>query len=308
VSTLPSTSPNVLITGATGFVGSRLARHLAAQGWQVTALIRPESQLDELQPAQHKITTFTHNKDSAALAAQLQSTKPDVVIHLASLYLAQHQPADISRLIESNLIFGTQLLEAMSAVGVRRLVNAGTGWQHFENAPYRPVNLYAATKQAFEDIMAYYCDAYGLRAITLKIFDSYGPNDPRPKLINALMRAAREQKPLDLSPGEQQMEMVQVTDIARAFEIAATRTDTLAPNTHERFALRAAERLTLKQLVATLSAAIKTPIPVTFGTKPYRPREVMIPWTDGKPLPNWSPKISLAEGLRACYAALEIKK
>jgi nucleoside-diphosphate-sugar epimerase len=311
VSASAFTPPKVLITGASGFIGSRLAHHMASQ-WQVTALVRPSSNLDQLELVAPNvdgdddftidIETVEHTGDFDSLAGHLQRLKPDVVIHLASLYLAQHKPAEIPTLIQSNITFGTQLLEAMAATGITRLVNAGTGWQHLENAPYRPVNLYAATKQAFEDIMAYYCDAHCLRAITLKIFDSYGPRDPRPKLINALMRAAREQKPLELSPGDQQMEMVHVRDIARAFEIAATRTATLPAGTHERFALRAAERLTLKQLVVTLSEAISTPIPVNFGAKPYRPREAMVPWTDGVSLPGWSPNVPLSDGLRECYA------
>jgi nucleoside-diphosphate-sugar epimerase len=300
---MPNTlKPRALLTGATGFVGSRLAHYLIAEGWEVTGLVRPHSKLDQLKPRPDipvKILELDGNIDT--FFAQVRNAKPDAVFHLASLFLAQHMPHEVAPMIQANLTLGTELLEAMSAAGITRFINVGTGWQHYNNAPYRPVNLYAATKQAFEDILAYYCDAHALRAITLKIFDSYGPDDPRPKLISALMRAAREQKALELSPGEQQLELVHIDDICNAFTIAATRTATLPAGTHERYALTAAHRITLRQLVEQMKTALNTDIPVKFGAKPYRPREVMVPWTNGTRLPGWSPQVPLAEGIRACF-------
>ena len=69
--------------------------------------------------------------------------------------------------MSSNITFGTQLVEAMVANGCYQFVNTGTSWQHYENDEYNPVNLYAATKQAFEDILRYYVETSALRVITL---------------------------------------------------------------------------------------------------------------------------------------------
>ena len=86
------------------------------------------------------------------------------------------------------------------------------GWQHFGTPDYRPVNLYAATKQAFEDVLAYYADAQGIAAVTLELYDTYGPGDPRRKLIRILFEAARSGEPIQLSPGEQVIELLHVDD------------------------------------------------------------------------------------------------
>jgi nucleoside-diphosphate-sugar epimerase len=139
----PRANPTALVTGATGFVGSRVARHLAAAGWKVCALVRPESKLDQLKGGggAEQVETFVFDGLHASLVAKLQALKPDVVFHLASLYLAQHKPEDIPALVASNITFGTQLLEAMMAAGVKQLVNTGTGAQHYQNAAYSPFNL-----------------------------------------------------------------------------------------------------------------------------------------------------------------------
>jgi nucleoside-diphosphate-sugar epimerase len=117
------------------------------------------------------------------------------------------------------------------------------------------------------------------------------------------MRAARDQETLELSPGEQQLELVHIDDICSAFTLAAKRTAAMPAATHERYALTSARRVTLRQLVDEMQAALNIEIPVKFGAKPYRPREVMVPWTNGAGLPGWMPEIPFADGIRECYAA-----
>ena len=74
----------------------------------------------------------------------------------------------------------------MINAGCYRMVNTGTSWQHYENSDHRPSNLYAATKQAFEEILNFYATAYPLRVCSLHLSDTYGPNDIRPKLFGFL--------------------------------------------------------------------------------------------------------------------------
>ena len=75
------------------------------------------------------------------------------IIHLASLYLASHRPDQVADLVNANILLGTSLLEAAKLAGVRWFLNTGTIWQNYQSPEcsdeYHPVNLYAATKQAF---------------------------------------------------------------------------------------------------------------------------------------------------------------
>ena len=293
-----------LITGAAGFIGGALLRRLLAEGWEVHALLGRTCRREALADVAGRVALHDHDGSMAGLAAIVAEARPDVVFHLAALFLTDHRPGDIEALVASNILFSTHLAEAMAASGATRLVNTGTSWQHFGTPDYRPVNLYAATKQAFESILAYYHDAHGLSCITLKLYDTYGPRDPRPKLVRLLLGAARSGEPLGLSPGEQVLDLVHVRDVVAAFRAAADRLQAAPAPLREAFLVSDA-RLTVRELVKAIEAAVGRPIRAQWGQRAYRPREVMVPLTPpGSPVPGWAPAVPLAEGLREAYEGL----
>ncbi len=285
-----------LVTGATGYLGGNLCRYLGESGWTVHALCRPGPKTPAL--AAQGISVHEYDGSTARVAQIVGDSRPDVVFHLASLFLAQHHPDDLAPMIQANVLLGTQLLEAMTQQGVLRFVNTGTAWQHYQNADYNPVNLYAATKQAMEDILRFYCGAFPLAAITLELFDTYGPDDPRPKLFTLLRKVARTQEPLGMSAGEQLLDLVYVDDVVEGFRLAAGRLLSASGGTHEKFVLAAGTRIKLREVVATYARVMKVELPIQFGARPYRPREVMVPWEHGHVLPGWRPRVSLEEGIR----------
>ena len=124
--------PTALITGATGFVGSHLARRLVQEGWRVHILSRVDSRLAEAEEFAYVINHIYDGSTDSMLNCVVQA-KPDVVYHLASLFLSQHKVKDVNELIQSNVLFGSQLLEAMKENQVTNLVNTGTSWQHYNN-------------------------------------------------------------------------------------------------------------------------------------------------------------------------------
>ncbi len=296
-----------LITGAAGFIGGSLVRRLLAEGWEVHALLGRTCRRETLKDVEHQVTVHNHDGSMDSMLTILQKTRPDVVFHLASLFLADHRPEDVGALIQSNLLLSTQLAEAMTACGISRLVNTGTSWQHYHQAGYRPVNLYAATKQAFEDILAYYHDARSLSCITLELYDNYGPDDPRRKLVQILFDAARSGELLDMSPGEQVLDLLHVDDVVLAFEVAAERLRTVQTPVQESFHV-SGERVTVRDLAVIIARVTGREIRVVWGRRPYRPREVMVPVSAGPSLPGWAPALKLESGLRACWEALEARR
>ncbi len=287
-----------LVTGASGFVGSRLVRHLVAAGWTVHLLLRERSATDALGAVLPFVEVHRLGAGDGIDAMQraVGEAAPEVVFQLASLFIAQHRPADVQPLVDANIGFGALLLEAMQAHGVNRLVNTGTGWQHYGGAGYDPVNLYAATKQAFEALLQHAVSVHGLRALTLKLHDTYGPGDPRPKLMRILCEAARTGAALDMSPGEQLLDLVHVDEAVRAFEAAAGRVLDMSAPAHEVYGLSGGERLTLRELVGRVERTSGRPMRVSFGARSYRPREVMVP-AELPLLPHWRPAIALDQGL-----------
>ncbi|MFC5509959.1 NAD-dependent epimerase/dehydratase family protein [Massilia jejuensis] len=283
------------VTGASGYVGSRLARRLAADGWDVHVLLRAGSSLDALEGV--ALTVHRFGGAAPELVEIVREAAPDAVFHLAALFLAQHRPEQVDALVQANILFATQLAEAMAANGVRILVNTGTAWQHFGNRDYDPVNLYAATKQAFEAILSYYVNAHGLSVATLALFDTYGPHDPRPKLVSALWQAARTGAALSMSSGEEVLDMVYIDDVIEAF-LAAELSLRAAGPVQLRYGVSSGAALRLTGLVAAFERATGLHVDARWGERPCRPREVMQPWTSFSPPPGWQPRVALEEGLR----------
>jgi nucleoside-diphosphate-sugar epimerase len=292
---------HALVTGATGFIGAALTRRLVGDGWRVAIVARETSKLDPLGDAAGAVTVHRCAGDADALAAAVAADPPDIAFHLAGHYVGGGGPADLAPLVETNVGFTARLAEALAGAGVGRLVAAGTGWQHCGPgglAERAPNTLYAATKQAGEDVLAHYARNRGLTTIVLKILDSYGPGDRRGRLTSRLAAAARSGERLAFAPGAQRLGLVHVDDIVAAFRAAADRLAQRADAAAlESFVVTAAEYPTLRELVARFGALAGRPLAADFGVLPYRRFEVMEPLR-GPALPGWSPRVALDDGIR----------
>ncbi len=297
-------SEKVLVTGATGFIGSNLVNDFVDEGREVHIVTRPSSNLMSLSAIKSRIQVHTNEGTFESLLKIVAKVQPTTVFHLASEFVAQHQSSHVNSLLYNNVVFPSQLVEAMILCGVNQLVNTGTSWQYFtsSSSSYRPVNLYASTKQAFEDVLAYYVDAHGLRAVTLNLFDTYGPNDSRSKLINLLLKTAIEQKELCMSPGEQLIDLVHVKDVIAAYRTADRLFSNLSTG-HLKYGVSSGTPVPLKKLVLMCEKAWGLKLPVSWGARQYREREVMRPWSAYEKLPGWQPYVPLLDGLREVFDA-----
>jgi nucleoside-diphosphate-sugar epimerase len=290
---------SALITGGTGFVGRHLARRLTAMGTRVSLIVRDERRSVAVDPGP---TTYGHDGSFARMRQIVEAAEPDVVYHLASVNIAVHQPEDLDRLIDSNIRFGSQLLEAMHACGVQRFINTGTYWQFGASGDYDPMCLYAATKQAFEAIVGYYARATGLRCLTLVLFDTYGPGDARNKLLTSLIRQQEGDPPLALSPGWQRLAITYIDDVIDAYVEGTRHLNGLPAGAVEAYDVRSEDTVSVRELVDAVSAARGEQVRVKWNARPYRDRERMEPYGTGTPLPKWRARTTLADGLQQILA------
>ncbi|WP_031435687.1 NAD-dependent epimerase/dehydratase family protein [Methylomarinum vadi] len=285
----------ILVTGATGFLGSHLVPYLLAQEHEVACLSRQASNAFEGL----SIRTWTVDQNGAGFREAVSAFLPDVVVHLAAHYVSEHRYEDVGALVKSNVEFGAYLLDAMREAGCGALVYAGTSWQHYRNQGYCPVNLYAATKQAFSTLAEYYLSSTGLRLLELHLYESYGEGDPRLKLLNLLKLYAESNDILDMSGGEQRIHLVHVDDLCKGFKIACARVSELAKGERRIYRLPSARAVTIKELVDSFNALNPdNPVRVRWGARSYREREIFRPWEEAECLPGWRPAIELSDGLR----------
>lgn len=280
----------ILITGATGFIGGRLAHCLHQNGHQVTALVRPSSQYAKISP----IPCHVYDGNYQSIAALFQKQTFDIVIHLASM--ATHDcPADhIESMIAVNVTLGSFLLEAMRHYKCPFFINTSTYAKYYNGSHYNPISLYAATKKAFEDIIDFYTLDGAIRAISLTLYDVYGDRDDRNKLINQLLKSHPSQ-PIAVSPGEQKLQMTFIDDVVNAYLQAMAFLPKI-PKHHMIYGVYGEEKHTLKEIVAIIENLTGRTMPVAWGKNPYYPFQIMDPYFVEK-LPHWEAKISLKEGL-----------
>ncbi|WP_207799381.1 NAD-dependent epimerase/dehydratase family protein [Candidatus Cryosericum septentrionale] len=291
-----------LVTGATGFVGGHLAGRLQSDGWETHAIVRPSSDATTLRDVLGSGNVHVHDGSTEGLVDILRNVHPEVVFHLASVFVAEHLTDDVDPLIRSNVLFGVQLLEAMTVAGVLDIVNTGSYSQHYEGREYSPVSLYAATKQAFQDILQFYSEVRGLRAVTLELPDTYGPDDKRSKLLSLLDQVARSGETLQMSPGEQLLDLLHVDDVVHGYEVAADGLLSGHLRSPSQYQLSSGSLVPLKDVVELYRQATGCTVSVVWGGRPYRLREVMEPVSPVPVLPEWQACISLRDGLAALNA------
>ncbi len=291
------TRSSVLVTGATGYIGSHLAARLVKEEFEVHAIIRPGSDLSGLKGIEGNIQFHYHDGTTENMLGIVRDSNPSIVFHLAALVIGQHAPKDIQSLIASNILFSTQLIESASICGVPYFINTGTYWQHYNNQEYSPVCLYAATKKAFEDIILFYTESTDLKAITLKLFDTYGPDDPREKLFSLLIKSFHSQEPLSMTPGEQLLDLLYIDDVIEAYIIASKHFDNISDSAHQQYLISSGQLVSLKETVNLFESIVGKPLKIRWGDKNYHPRQIMIPKVDAEKLPGWNPKICLRKGI-----------
>lgn len=287
-----------LVTGATGYVGARLAARLGREGVAVTALVREGSSTSALE-LPDTVEALVHPGSAQALVDAVTDVRPDAVFHVAGRSSPRHGPADVAPLVASNVLLTAEVLEAAAAAGAGCFVNTGSYWQHARGEEASPNSLYAATKEAACDLVRFYAVERALPAVSLLLYDVYGPDDPRPKLFNLLRDAARSGRAVDMTAGDQQIDAVHVDDVCEAYVVAARSIlEGRLRAEGQAYAVATGVLRTVREVVALYREMAGGVPEVRWGARPYGPGQIMTPWL-GPTLPGWTASVRLEEGLAA---------
>ena len=290
---------NILITGGTGFIGRNLIPELLEIGHELVAIVRPSSEHETLPKEVIRQFVEHHSNIQDAFVDQ----KIDAVIHLATDYAHHSTDDSLVSMLDSNIIFGSLLLSAMRKNGCTRLINATSCAEFDTNGDYSPNSLYAASKRAFRDICQYYSETQDLKRIDLVLYDNYGTNDKRKKLVSLLCDALLSKTPIDLSPGEQRLNLIHINDTVNALTTALDLClkQELTPFSPI-YSVAPSNSINVKMLVSMLESIYDHRLNVTWGGRPYRDNELMKPWV-GNPVPGWSQTVTLENGLKELLMA-----
>ncbi len=295
----------ILLTGGTGFLGRNVAWRLVEEGHEVHNLERPGSDRSALlsrENGQH-VNSVAMAADFSGLYETVRALMPDVCINLAATVVANEREDGIRQMIDANLLMPSLIARALLDLGHGTIITCGSSWQTAGgHGGYVPFDFYAGTKQALEDLLKAYV-VQGLPAIALRLYDNYGPHDTRRKIVDLIFDCAITGRPLAMSPGEQDIDLVHVEDAAHAVVMAAERAAGLARGQFETYGVSSGQPHRLKDIAALISDIAGRPAPIDWGGRPYREREIMKPYNGFAPVPGWAPRITLEAGLKDVWAA-----
>ncbi|MDA0180291.1 UDP-glucose 4-epimerase GalE [Solirubrobacter phytolaccae] len=304
----------LLVTGGAGYIGSIVARRLLARGDDVTVL---DSLYRGHRQAVPEGATFEHVDllDSDATRRVLEQGF-DGVLHFAALALVGESVARPEWYYRGNVVASMNLLDAMRAAGVQRLVCSSTCATYgepehvpiSEDEPPSPVNAYGNSKLAVDRMIADECRAHGLGAISLRYFNVAGASgplgedhEPETHLIPLVLRAAAGRTPhvsvygtdYPTKDGTAVRDYVHVEDLARAHLLALDQTE---PGGHEIFNLGSGTGFSVRQVIEAARTVTGVDIPVQEAARrPGDPPRLVAATGKAHGGLGWTPERSLED-------------
>ena len=222
----------LLVTGARGFVGPHLLRHLEAAGHEVWGTDRPGT----AAPPRHRACDLT---EAEAVRELVDDLRPDGVVHLASVSSVARSFAAPQQTLSNNLLSACNLLEALRPRPATRVLIVGSAEQYGrvqtdelplrEEQPFRPASPYAVSKVAQEFLALQYHAAHGLDVVLARSFNHSGPGQSDDFVLPAVAKqvAAAESGagPPVVRVGnlEVSRDFLDVRDVVRAYALLLER-------------------------------------------------------------------------------------
>lgn len=290
---------NLLITGATGFVGRHLVPELIRQSNSILEITRSSDKSIKLFG--NKINRIKYDKsDHEALVSEVENFQPDICIHLASYLTANDDLHSLNELIESNVKFTCIVLDALKNTGLQTFINTGSFAEYFNgDGELDPAYLYTATKTASRIFVDYYSKSYGFNYFTIAPYTIYGGKDTQKKIIDIIYDSLDSPTAIDLTPGDQILDFIHINDVVNFYTTAVKYQKKVPSGTS--FQLGFGMGHTLKELALIMEKKTGRKANINWGGRQYRTRDVMFAKANTSQqyhLFGWRPSISLDEGVQ----------
>ena len=236
-------------------------------------------------------------RSSQELAEHLSGLRDPILLHIAGHFVGQHRPADLDPLVSGNIGYPVAVFDAAVRAGITRLVNVGTAWEVTDTGAPVPQNLYAALKAANAGLLNWFAQAHGLRAMQVKLLDTFGGDDTRAKLMPMLKARWQDGATAGLRYAEQTINLAHITDVVEGLLHACLASADVPEGTPHSAFLTGAETLSLEALVYRIGAVTGRPLVATFDAARPASGALRGVWDDAPSLSGWRPRVGLDDGL-----------
>jgi nucleoside-diphosphate-sugar epimerase len=299
----------ILLTGATGFIGGRLARRLVSGGHEVISLGRRPCGIAGVEDR------VIERLEVPCIGEGLAGRRFDAVFHLAAAGVAPEQ-RDAAKLFALNSELPAAIVAAAAAGGASAVVLAGSSAEYrqsgdgkplTEQAPLETSRLYGASKAA-GGRLALACGAgQGVAVGVARLFQVFGPGEPPHRLLTSLVEGLQRKQPVPLTPGSQVRDFVHVDDACSGMLalLAALRSGSLPSGAYNISTGKGRSVAEFARATAQLLKADEELL--KFGALPLRPDDLPSVVGDASLIRracSWAPTYTMEQGIEA--ALLEI--
>jgi len=283
----------ILLTGATGFLGSYLLESFISLNFNVIILKRSTSSATRINHLLNNVSYYNVDLLSSLDDVFVQN-KIDIIVHTACSYGRSNE--SLKEIINVNLIFGINLIELGIKFKVKTFINTGSLLP-------RNVNSYSLSKAQLTDWLK--INSSEIQVINFKIEHMYGPKDDNKKflpwLINEMQSGTEN---INLTSGIQKRDFIYIDDVVDAYNLIINNREKLG-NWNE-FDVGTNSFVKVKDFVIQIAIELENNhnikiIPrLIFGGINYREGDIMTPILNNSKLLNlgWAPKISLKDGIK----------
>lgn len=290
----------IIVTGATGCVGSAIVRRALAQGLEVTCIVHQGSKRLQNLPQDDHVSIVECNLSDYALL-QLHGTY-DAFIHLSweKTFGASRDDAEVQT---RNIQYTLDACQLAKRCGCQVFVGAGSqaeyGVQSVDLTPNLPVNPesgYGIAKYAAGKLSAMLCKHLGMRQNWVRILSVYGPHDGENTLISYVIRELKAGRSPELTKCEQTWDYLYADDAADAIlAVAEKGVD------GKTYPLGSGHARQLSEYVKDICTFVNPTMKIQFGAKdyyPHQPMHLVANIIDLTKDTGWGPKFSFMEGLK----------
>lgn len=280
----------ILLSGATGFLGSYLLKSFIQEGFDVIALKRSTSDTYRVKELLDTITYY--DVDITDMEEVFKKYNIDLVVNTVTDYGRAN--SQISSILETNLMFSVRLLENAIVNNVKTFINTDTLLE-------KEINAYALSKAQLVEWMHFLSDK--MHMINIKIEHMYGPLDDDNKFIYWMIKQLKQNvEKIDLTSGVQKRDFIYIDDIVEAYMTIIKHVEQFS--SYEEFELGSGHPIEVKEFLNLVYNQIKQKQTLTtklnFGAVSYRDKENMCMEADISKLLSlgWEPSVSLKEGIK----------
>lgn len=303
---MPSGKPGnmkILITGATGFLGSHVLKMIlnAYPAAEIVLLKRSFSDISRIAKllSNPRITHF--NTDQVELSKIFQENQIDVILHMATEY--GRTGTNSKSLLESNLYFPISLLESGILSKTSVFINTDSYFSKTDRPLDDYMRNYILSKKMFREWLFHHSKK--IKVCNLFLEHIYGENDSPTKFVDAMITkiAVEKKSSIDLTAGQQKKDFIYIEDVVNAFNLVLSYA--LANDfEYKTFEIGTGQSVSLEEFVEKIKEISGSSSHFNFGVIPYNNFELMNSVADNASLRElgWLPKFSIDQGISRLIA------